>query len=191
LELFYKGESFSDGPCMIEVAVQAEAPWPEEDWEKLIESAVLAALATTPHGELASSPACVEVSVRLTSDAEVHQLNAQYRGKDKPTNVLSFPMIPADLLETIANTDDGEVLLGDIVLAHGVCAAEAAEKGVPLAAHASHLIVHGLLHLLGYDHQGTAEADAMESLEREAMAALGLHDPYNRDDQDLDARGFE
>lgn len=176
---------------MIDVAVQAEAPWPPENWQTLTEAAVLAALATTTHGDLVASPACVEVSVRLASDAEVHQLNAQYRGKDKPTNVLSFPMVPADLLDTIANTDDGEVLLGDIVLAHGVCAAEAAEKGVPLAAHASHLIVHGLLHLLGYDHQGTAEADAMESLEREAMAALGLHDPYNRDDQDLDARGFE
>ena len=167
---------------MLEIAVQTEAPWPEEDWDALAMSAVRAALATTPHAELAANPACVEVSVRLTSDEEVHQLNAQYRGKDKPTNVLSFPMVQADLLQAVSNTDDGEVLLGDIVLAHGVCAAEAAEKDVPLAAHASHLIVHGLLHLLGYDHQGTAEAEAMESLERDAMAALGLHDPYHRDD---------
>lgn len=167
---------------MLDVAVQAEAPWPAEDWEALAEQAVRAALATTPHAELVDNPACVEISVRLTSDEEVHQLNHQYRGKDKPTNVLSFPMVQADLLEAVGNTDDGEVLLGDIVLAHGVCAAEASEKGVSLAAHASHLIVHGLLHLLGYDHQGTAEADAMESLEREAMAALGLHDPYHRDD---------
>ena len=167
---------------MLDVAVQVEAPWPSEDWETLAEQAVRAALATTPHAGLVDNPACVEVSVRLTSDEEVHQLNHQYRGKDKPTNVLSFPMVQADLLEAVGNTDDGEVLLGDIVLAHGVCAAEASEKGVPLAAHASHLIVHGLLHLLGYDHQGTAEADAMESLEREAMAALGLHDPYHRDD---------
>lgn len=167
---------------MLDVAVQAEAPWPSEEWETLAEQAVRAALATTPHAGLVDNPACVEISVRLTSDEEVHQLNHQYRGKDKPTNVLSFPMVQADLLEAVGNTDDGEVLLGDIVLAHGVCAAEAAEKGVSLAAHASHLIVHGLLHLLGYDHQGTAEADAMESLEREAMAALGLHDPYHRDD---------
>jgi probable rRNA maturation factor len=164
---------------MIDVAVQIETPWPAGEWEQLARSAIAAALATTPCAGLASGPALVEVSVRLTSDAEVHQLNRQYRGKDKPTNVLSFPMIQPDLLAAVTeNSDDGEVLLGDIVLAHGVCAAEAAEKGVALADHAAHLIVHGLLHLLGYDHQGTAEAEAMESLEKEAMAALGLHDPY-------------
>lgn len=177
---------------MLDIAVQAEAPWPEEAWERIAEDAVRAALATTPHAGLADGAACVEVSVRLADDGEVRELNRRYRGKDQPTNVLSFPMIQADLLQTVTeNSDDGEVLLGDIVLAHGVCAAEAAEKGVPLADHATHLIVHGLLHLLGYDHQGTAEAEAMESLETEAMAALGLHAPYHRDEPGLDARGFE
>jgi len=177
---------------MLEVAVQVEALWPEMGWEALASHAVDAAVRVTPHLELATSPALVEVSVRLTTDEEVRALNCQYRGKDKPTNVLSFPMVQPDLLQTVSqNSDDGELLLGDIVLAHGVCAAEAAEKGVPLEAHAAHLIVHGTLHLLGYDHQGSAEADEMESLERGIMARLGLHDPYDRDEPDGNARGFE
>lgn len=177
---------------MIDVAVQVEAPWPDADWEALANGAVLAALRVTPHAELADTAALVEVSVRLTSDEEVRVLNRDYRGKDKPTNVLSFPMVQPDLLEIVSqNSDDGELLLGDIVLAHGVCAAEAAERGVSLEAHATHLIVHGLLHLLGYDHQGHEEAEDMESLEREAMAGLGLHDPYHRDDTEPDAGGFE
>ena len=177
---------------MLDVAVQAEIPWPAGDWEVLATAAAAAALRATPHAELADTAALVEISVRLTSDEEVHQLNLQYRGKDKPTNVLSFPMVQADLLETVSlNSDDGELLLGDIVLAHGVCAREAGEKGVTLDAHASHLIVHGLLHLLGYDHQGSVEAEHMESLERDIMAELGLHDPYNRDEPEFDARGFE
>ena len=163
---------------MIDVAVQIEAGWPAEDWEALATNAVAIAIAQTPHAELAMVAACIEISVRLTSDEEVRTLNAEYRHKDAPTNVLSFPMVQPDLIDTLANTDDGEVLLGDIVLAAGVCAAEAIEKGVPLADHAIHLIVHGLFHLLGYDHQGTAEAEAMESLETETMAMLGLHAPY-------------
>jgi probable rRNA maturation factor len=177
---------------VIDVAVQVEAPWPQDTWEALAGQAVDVAVHATPHLELATSDAMVEVSVRLTSDDEVHALNRQYRGKDKPTNVLSFPMVQPDLLQTVSqNSDDGELLLGDIVLAHGVCVAEAAEKGVSLEAHAAHLIVHGTLHLLGYDHQGSAEADEMESLERGIMARLGLHDPYDRDEPEQNARGFE
>jgi probable rRNA maturation factor len=109
----------------------------------------------------------------------VQTLNREYRQKDKPTNVLSFPMVQADLLDSLSEGDDGETLLGDIVLAHGVTASEAAEKGVTIEEHATHLIVHGTLHLLGYDHeQGEAEADAMEEIERAALAGLGIADPY-------------
>ena len=163
---------------MLDVAVQTEG-WPEADWEALAIRAATTALQQSPFGEWLAAPVVIEVSVRLTSDEEVHALNRQYRHKDKPTNVLSFPMIQPDLLEAVtANSDDGEVLLGDIVLAHGICAAEAAERGVAVADHAAHLIVHGTLHLLGYDHQGDAEAEAMEDMERTAMAELGLHDPY-------------
>ena len=163
---------------MLEVAVSVEEPW-SGDWDALADEACRAALARTEQAEWATGPALIEVSVRLTSDDEVHALNRDYRQKDKPTNVLSFPMVQPDLLASIAmNSDDGEVLLGDIVLAHGVCAAEAAEREIAMNDHARHLIVHGMLHLLGHDHMNDAEADAMEGIERDAMAALGLHDPY-------------
>lgn len=164
---------------MIQIELSREDPWPEADWTALATRAARAAVEATPHGELATTPALVEISVRLTDDDEVRRLNAHYRGKDRATNVLSFPMVQRDLLDTISqNSDDGEVLLGDIVLAHGVCAAEAAEKAVAVADHATHLIVHGVLHLLGYDHQAEEEAEAMEAIERDVLARLGIADPY-------------
>jgi len=163
---------------MLDVAAQAEG-WPVADWEVLATRAATAAVGQSPYGEWLASPTMIEIAVRFTSDDEVHQLNAQYRHKDKPTNVLSFPMIQPDLLESVTqNSDDGEVILGDIVLAHGVCAAEAVERGISTADHATHLIVHGTLHLLGYDHQDDHEAEAMEEMERAALRDLGLHDPY-------------
>jgi probable rRNA maturation factor len=164
---------------MLEIELSREEPWPDSDWTALANRAARAAIERTPQGELLTLPAAVEISVRLTDDDEVRQLNAQYRGKDKPTNVLSFPMVQPDLLDTVTqNSDDGEVLLGDIVLAHGVCQAEAAERGISTEAHATHLIVHGTLHLLGYDHLEDGEADAMEAIEIDALAALGLSNPY-------------
>lgn len=164
---------------MIQVETAVEDNWPKGDWERLAQQAVEAALAASPHGDIASAPYLAEVSVRLTSDAEVQELNLHYRQKDKPTNVLSFPMVQPDLLDGLSDGDDGETLLGDIVLAYGVTAREAAEKGVAVEEHATHLIVHGTLHLLGYDHeQGEAEAEHMEELERAALATLGFSDPY-------------
>lgn len=164
---------------MIEIALSQEVPWTQDRWEALALAAVRAAVGATPYGTLLAAPATVEVSIRLTSDVEVQALNHQYRGKDKPTNVLSFPMVQSDLIDTVSqNSDDGEVLLGDIVLAHGVCTAEAAERGVSVADHATHLIVHGTLHLLGYDHINDDEGDAMEAIERDALASLGIADPY-------------
>jgi probable rRNA maturation factor len=164
---------------MIHIELAREEPWPEGDWESLATRAAHAAIARTPHGSLLTDASTVEISVRLTDDAEVRTLNAQYRHKDKATNVLSFPMVQPDLLETVTQgSDDGEVLLGDIVLAHGVCAAEAADKGVSVEEHATHLVVHGVLHLLGYDHLEDDEADGMEQVEREALASLGIADPY-------------
>lgn len=167
---------------MIETFVD-NVGWGEEAlWESRATEAVAAALAATPHADLATMAAAVEVSIRLTEDAEVQVLNRDYRQKDKPTNVLSFPMVQPDLIDGLANSDDGEILLGDIVLARETCEREAAEREVTVEAHATHLIVHGTLHLLGYDHMRDDEAEAMESLERQVMARLGLHDPYAVED---------
>ena len=164
---------------MIHIELTRDDPWPSPDWDGLAKRAASAAIERTTHGELLTTTAAVEISVRLTSDDEVRQLNHQYRQKDKPTNVLSFPMVQRDLLDTVSqNSGDGELLLGDIVLAHGVCVAEAAERGISVEDHATHLLVHGTLHLLGYDHLVDDEAEAMEEIERNALAALGIGDPY-------------
>lgn len=164
---------------MIETETSADPLWPTDtDWEALAARAVAAALAVSPYGSLAAARFTVSVSVHLGTDDEVQALNRDYRGKDKPTNVLSFPMLEPDMLVALANTDDGEVLLGDIMLAFQTCAAEAAEKGVALATHATHLIAHGALHLVGYDHIEEADAVHMEALEVKALANLGFDDPY-------------
>ena len=165
---------------MIQIELAREEPWPADtDWEALAARATRAAIGLTPYGELLTTAATVEISVRLTGDEEVRTLNRQYRGKDRPTNVLSFPMVQPDRIATVTqNSDDGEVLLGDIVLAHGVCAAEAAERGISVDHHATHLMVHGTLHLLGYDHLTDDEGDAMEEIERAALSDLGIADPY-------------
>jgi len=165
---------------MLVVETEVVAPgWDAAtDWAALSVGACTAALAQTPHAGLDRAGYAVEVAVRLSDDAEVRTLNAQYRHKDVATNVLSFPMVQPDLVETLANSDDGEVLLGDIILAFETVAAEAIAKGIDVDAHATHLIAHGLLHLLGYDHGDDAAAAHMEGLETAALARLGLADPY-------------
>lgn len=154
---------------MIGVETDVSQEWDGRiDWPALARASVHAAIARSRHPGLADS----EVSVKFTSDEEVRALNASWRGKDKATNVLSFPM--ADEAGLAAAQ-----LLGDIVLAHGICAAEAAAKEVPIETHAAHLLVHGTLHLLGYDHEkGDEEADEMEETERRALASIGIADPY-------------
>lgn len=168
---------------MLLVETDAEG-WPQgaTDWASLADRAVRAAIHHSPDARFLTEPMAVEVSVKFTSDEEVHSLNRDYRQKDKPTNVLSFPMVQEDLLEAIDNSDDGEVLLGDIVLAHGVCVREAEEKGVSVEAHATHLVVHGTFHLLGFDHMTDQDAEEMEAAEREALASIGISDPYAIDD---------
>jgi probable rRNA maturation factor len=165
---------------MILVEADAGEDWDSRtNWEELARRAVLTAIESSDHARLTDSELSVEVSVKFTHDDEVRALNKAYRGKDKATNVLSFPMMEAELLSSIASADAGEVLLGDIVLAHGVCASEAADKDVTIDAHATHLVVHGMLHLLGYDHEtGDGDAEAMEEVERRALAAIGISDPY-------------
>ncbi|CWW95511.1 TPA: rRNA maturation RNase YbeY [Haemophilus influenzae] len=112
----------------------------------------------------------VEMTVRIVDEAESHELNLTYRGKDRPTNVLSFPFECPDEVELL--------LLGDLVICRQVVEREAAEQEKPLMAHWAHMVVHGSLHLLGYDHIEDDEAEEMESLETQIMQGLGFDDPY-------------
>lgn len=155
---------------MIGVETDVSDDWDASiDWAALARSAAHAAVAHSRHSGLSADS---EISVKFTDDEEVRALNAAWRGKDRPTNVLSFPMAEEAELASAQ-------LLGDIVLAYGVCAAEAADKRIAVEAHAAHLVVHGALHLLGYDHErGDADAEEMERVEREALASIGIADPY-------------
>lgn len=151
-------------PLEIAVIRNAEG-WPEH-FDALAEKAVLAALA----GAGAKMKGAAEISVLLTDDAEQRELNAQWRGKDSSTNVLSFPQI-----EPFAPVSG---LLGDITLARETLEREAADLGKSLDDHFTHLMVHGFLHILGYDHIEDGEALQMEGLETQILAGLGIEDPY-------------
>jgi probable rRNA maturation factor len=163
---------------ILDVALDADPEWDSSiGWADLAEAAAEAAIAESRFPLLAAGPRCVELSIRLAEDEEVHALNAEWRGKDKPTNVLSFPLAgEAELAATAA--DGPELMLGDIILARGVCAAEAEEKAIPIDQHAAHLMVHGTLHLLGYEHDDDTDAADMEAREIRALARLGIADPY-------------
>ncbi|MEO0418986.1 MAG: rRNA maturation RNase YbeY [Pseudomonadota bacterium] len=148
--------------------------WPDGDW------VALAQRAGQVLGEVAPelTNARLSVSVLFTSNAQVHELNREWRQRDKPTNVLSFPMLERDELLALAPEGPPE-MLGDIALAYETCAREANEKGIPFEHHAVHLIIHGLLHLAGHDHVNSdEEAEAMEALEIRALAKMGIADPY-------------
>jgi probable rRNA maturation factor len=155
-------------PLDFDLTVEA-GDWPDEAaLTALVEQAVAAAFA-----ELAPArPGESELGVVFTDDARIRELNAGWRGKDKATNVLSFPAFP----ET--KTGPLPPLLGDIVLAAETVASEAVLESKPVENHISHLVVHGMLHLLGYDHETDAEAEEMEALERRILARLAIPDPY-------------
>ncbi|WP_199699230.1 rRNA maturation RNase YbeY [Oleomonas cavernae] len=127
----------------------------------------------------------LEIDLTLSSDEVVRRLNHQWRGKDKPTNVLSFPGIDAAGLARLPKA--APCPLGDVILALGTCTQEAAEQRKTLAAHAQHLVVHGVLHLLGYDHEDEGQAQEMEGLERQVLAGLGVADPYALADHPAEA----
>lgn len=155
-----------DLPLDIDLAVEAGA-WPSEaELLALVERAVGAAFSEL---DLVGTS---ELSVMFTDDAAIRALNAEWRGKDKPTNVLSFPAFPP------AKGGPLPPMLGDIVLAAETVAREAQEENKPLENHMTHLVIHGLLHLLGYDHETDDEAEEMEAVERAALARLAIPDPY-------------
>ena len=163
---------------MLEVAIDVGEEWDSSRFnQQLVRRAAEAAIAESAFPQLATSSRPVEISVLLTGDDRVRDLNSEYRRKDRPTNVLSFPMVDYDDLRQ-ANVAGPELLLGDIILARGVCEAEATQKGVSVDDHATHLIVHGTLHLLGYDHHDDDEATDMEAREIRALARLGIPNPY-------------
>jgi probable rRNA maturation factor len=169
----------------VELEIDIDAPWPEADWEALATRAADTLSGIVP--ELANPR--LSASLIFTSDSEIHELNREWRGRDKPTNVLSFPMLERGDLLALAPHGPPE-LLGDIALAHQTCAREAAEKSVSLEDHAAHLIIHGLLHLAGHDHElSPAEAEAMEALEIKTLALMGIADPY--DDRDQQQKVFD
>ena len=143
---------------MIEIEVE-DAAWTASlpEAEAVVLRAATAALGTVEG----------DVVVLLTDDAGVRDLNARFRDKDRPTNVLSFPAAESAFPH-----------LGDVVLGHAYCAAEAEAQGKTLSDHLSHLVVHGVLHLLGRDHEDDVEAEEMEAEEREILASLGIADPY-------------
>jgi probable rRNA maturation factor len=154
---------------MIEVEIEDEA-WTTAlpDAERWTIDAAKAALA------LADADPDAAVTILLTDDAAIQELNAQFRDKDKPTNVLSFPAAQTALPH-----------IGDIALAYGVCAKEAAEQNKTLREHLVHLTAHGVLHLMGYDHETDADAEVMEEMERDVLRGFEISDPYaSRDHHD-------
>ncbi len=149
----------------IDIAVESPLWDAFDEADALAERAIETAL---QHARVELFPGA-EVSLLLSDDAFIRSLNARWRGQDKPTNVLSFPA---------AANPAATSVLGDIAIAFETMAREADEEGKSLRAHFTHLVVHGLLHLIGHDHESEAEAEAMERLEREILAALGIDDPY-------------
>lgn len=146
--------------------------WPEQTRvESLVREAAAALAAHEAFERSSPSAACIA----LSGDAHVQDLNATFRGKDLPTNVLSFPAPATSLPQPIAH-------LGDIIIARETVEREAAAKAIPFADHLRHLTVHGLLHLLGYDHETDEDAEVMESLEIEILRRMGIPDPYGEAD---------
>jgi probable rRNA maturation factor len=163
-----KGDAAKDGGVVIDLLVEA-GDWPAKASLSAISRravhGVLAEIGTAGRGSS-------EISLVFSDDAHIRTLNAGWRGKDKPTNVLSFPAFP--------DWRGGNLppMLGDVILAAETVAAEAVAQGKPLADHISHLIVHGILHLIGYDHEADADAEEMETIERRVLAGMNVPDPY-------------
>lgn len=155
----------------IDIAITSDAWGAKPKWSRLIEQAVAAAIAAA---RMRVPPDC-ELSILLTDDEAVRALNARWRGIDKPTNVLSFP---ASDRSDIGPNSPAHAMLGDIALGRETIEREAAIAAKPFDHHLQHLVIHGFLHLIGYDHQNDSDAERMEELERQALKLLAVPDPY-------------
>ncbi len=155
---------------MTEVLVVADC-WRDEPRAEAVIQRAIAAAAEAVDEDLADA----ELAVMLTDDSGIRTLNANWRGIDKPTNVLSFPALQA---ETARKDSDPPRMLGDIAIAYETMRREAGEQRKPFDHHLSHLAVHGFLHLIGYDHETDDDAETMEALEQEILGQLGIADPY-------------
>lgn len=153
-------------------------------WQALGLDALANRAADAALGHLGLNPATCEIALLACDDARIAALNADFRGKPVPTNVLSWPSddlapeAPGEPPPPPEPDPDGTLALGDIALAYETCLREAEEQGKPVRDHVTHLVVHGLLHLLGYDHETDADAALMEALEVTILEILGLADPY-------------
>ncbi len=165
---------------MLRIDLDGDADWGDlEMWQGRADAAVAAAIAETEFAHLPNATAVYSISVQLSYDDNVHALNRDYRDKDKPTNVLSFPMLSRDEIAQSLSAAWPEIMLGDIILAQETCVREATEKAIGIEDHAVHLIVHGMLHLIGFDHIDDADAADMEAREVKALASLGIGNPYS------------
>jgi probable rRNA maturation factor len=169
-------------PEVVETVVEtvvADPRWEAAGIAAIAERAARAALVA-----VGRDPELHEIGLLACDDARIAALNADFRGKPAPTNVLSWPAFAAPAPEEPPGLPgEGPLFLGDIALAYETCAREAGEAGIALAEHAAHLVVHGTLHLLGHDHADDPEAEAMEAIETKALASMGIADPYSREER--------
>ena len=153
----------------IDLALEGDVTYEQEAFLNIVKNSVQAAIKA---GELSFNKHA-ELSILLADDSTLQSLNREWRDKDKPTNVLSFPA------EDITIGEPAGLMIGDIAISIETASREAALENKMLDAHLSHLVVHGFLHLFGYDHETDEEAEIMENLERRALADLGIADPYD------------
>ncbi|MFT3972893.1 MAG: rRNA maturation RNase YbeY [Amaricoccus sp.] len=166
-----------DAEPLVEVILE-DPRWHEAGLEPMAERAARAALSA-----VGRDPDRHEIALLACSDARIAGLNADFRGKPKPTNVLSWPDHDGAVPEPEGAGAGERLFLGDIAIAFDTCAREAEEGGLPFADHVSHLVVHGVLHLLGHDHEDDAEAEAMEAIETNVLASMGVPNPYSREER--------
>jgi probable rRNA maturation factor len=158
------------------VGAEVDDPrWQAVEIGALAERAARAALTA-----IGRDPDLHEIGLLACDDARMAKLNGEFRGKGQPTNVLSWPAFEGEVPRNPGLPGEGPLFIGDIALGFDTCAREAEEAGIPLADHAAHLVVHGVLHLLGHDHLEDDEAETMEEIETKVLASMGVANPYSR-----------